>query len=148
MYATRNTTIGAAAGRRPLTPAEPVSRIMSTPVAEISSRATLTQVAEALTAAEVGALLVTEGARTLGVVSERDVVRALAEGGRPEVVWAADIVAPETVWATPADSIQDVARLMWEAEVRHIPLRTGGATIGMVSIRDVLAALLVSGQPQ
>jgi len=122
-------------------PADPVSTIMSTPVAEISARASLAQVAETLAAAEVGALVVVDGTTVLGVLSERDLVRALADGGDQDVLTAADLVSPETVWATPADTISAVADLMAEAEVRHIPLRAGGHPVGMVSIRDVLQVL-------
>lgn len=123
------------------TPADPVSTIMSAPVAEVSGRATLTQVAETLAAAEVGALVVVDGTTALGVVSERDLVCALADGADQDELTAEDLVSPETVWATPADSIGAVADLMASAEVRHIPLRTGGQPVGMVSIRDVLEVL-------
>jgi CBS domain-containing protein len=126
------------------TPADPVSTIMSTPVAEISGWSTLSQVAETLAAADIGALLVVEGATIFGVLSERDVVRALADNADPDVVLAADIVAPETVWAGPTDSIRYVAGLMREAEVRHIPLRAGDQVVGIVSIRDVIGVLLDS----
>jgi CBS domain-containing protein len=107
-------------------PTDPVRTIMSTPVSQVDGQASLREVAEALTSAGVGALVVVDGERTLGVVSERDVVRALAQGGDPDLVWAADVLAPETVWVRPADSIRAVAGLMWDAEVRHIPLRENG----------------------
>ena len=122
-------------------PADAVSSIMSTPVAEISGRASLMQVAETLTAAEVGALVVVDGVRAIGVVSERDLVRTLAEGEDQDALTAADLVSSETVWADPADTIGAVADLMADAEVRHIPLRAGARTVGMVSIRDILEVL-------
>jgi CBS domain-containing protein len=126
---------------RLLGPDDPVRSIMSTPVSEVDGQASLRHVAEVLTAARVGALIVVDGDRTVGVVSERDVVRALAQGGDPDVVWAADVVAAETVWGRPADSIRSVASRMWEAEVRHIPLKEDGKAVGIVSIRDVLDVL-------
>jgi CBS domain-containing protein len=122
-------------------PADPVSTIMSSPVAEITGRAGFVQVAETLAAAEVGALVVVDGATALGVVSERDLVRTLAEGRVQDDLTAADLVSPETVWAAPTDTIGTVADLMADAEVRHIPLRAGGLTVGMVSIRDILEVL-------
>jgi CBS domain-containing protein len=130
--------------RTGLRPGDPIRSIMAAPVAEIDAQATLREVADALTFAEVGALLVVDGTATLGVVSERDVVHTLARGGDADRVWAADLVAPETVWAGPKDSIRYVAGLMWEAEVRHIPLREDGKVVGMVSIRDVLDVLFQS----
>jgi CBS domain-containing protein len=121
---------------------DPVRAIMSAPVSEVDGQASLRELAEALASAGVGALMVVGDGRTLGVVSERDVVRALAQGGDPDVARAADVVATETVWARPSDTIRHVAGLMWEAEVRHIPLRENGKAIGMVSIRDILDALV------
>jgi len=70
---------------------------MSTSASQIDGHASLRRVAEVLTAADVGALVVIEGERTLGVVSERDVVRTLAEGGDPDAVRAADVVYRQTV---------------------------------------------------
>jgi CBS domain-containing protein len=130
--------------RTGLRPGDPIRAIMAAPVAEIDAQATLREVADTLTFAEVGALLVVDGTATLGVVSERDVVRTLARGCDADQVWAADMVAPETVWASPKDSIRYVAGLMWEAEIRHIPLREDGRVVGIVSIRDVLDVLFQS----
>jgi len=67
--------------RTGLRPGDPIRSIMAFPVAEIDAQATLREVADALTFAEVGALLVVDGTTALGVVSERDVVHALARGG-------------------------------------------------------------------
>jgi CBS domain-containing protein len=130
--------------RTELRPGDPIRSIMAAPVAEIDAQATLREVADGLTFAEVGALLVVDGTVPLGVVSERDVVHTLARGGDADQAWAVDLVAPETVWASPKDSIRYVAGLMWEAEVRHIPLREEGKVVGIVSIRDVLDVLFQS----
>ena len=97
--ACRKTAVGQVpAGWGGPAPTDPVRTIMSTPVSQVDGQASLREVAEALTSAGVGALVVVDGERTLGVVSERDVVRALAQGGDPDLVWAADVLAPETVW--------------------------------------------------
>lgn len=135
-----------AATIRPAGPHDPVERIMSSPVATIDGHDSLRVAAETLTAAHIGALIVTsdEDDRPLGLISERDVVRALAAGGDPDEVWAADVVGLDTVWANPTDSTFDVARLMRDAEVRHMPIRSGENCVGMVSIRDVLRILIGS----
>lgn len=131
--------------RRPAGPHDPVERVMSSPVATVDGHDSLRVAAETLSAANIGALIVTDdGDRPVGIISERDVVRALAAGGDPDEVWAADVVGLDTVWANPTDSTFDVARLMRDAEVRHVPIRSGEACVGMVSIRDVLRILIGS----
>ena len=138
------TTAGVATGRpsRHPGPADPVRMIMSTSVAAVDGDASAREVAERLADAEVGALVVRNGRHAPGIVSERDVLRALARGADLDTLCAADLEAPETVWAGTTDSIATVAGLMHQADVRHIPLRTDGQLAGMVSVRDVLSALL------
>ena len=121
---------------------DPVRAIMASSVVAIDSAATLRAVAVRLTEAEVGALMVTNGNAAPGILSERDVVRAVGRGADLEKVCASDLEAPETVWAESTDSIRDVAELMHQADVRHIPLQVHGELVGLVSIRDVLSVLL------
>jgi CBS domain-containing protein len=127
---------------RPVRASDPVRAVMSTSVVAIDGAASLREVAERLTEAEVGALMVANGDAAPGIVSERDVVHALSRGADFDRVSAADLEAPETVWAETTDSIREVAELMHEADVRHVPLRTDGRLAGVVSVRDVLAVLL------
>jgi CBS domain-containing protein len=123
-------------------PTEPIRAIMATSVVSIDGAASVRAVADRLTEAEVGALMVSNGHAAPGIVSERDVVHAVAAGDDLDAVCAADLEAPETVWAETTDSIRDVAALMHRADVRHIPLRTDGRLVGVVSVRDVLSVLL------
>jgi CBS domain-containing protein len=122
--------------------ADPVERIMSTPVTTVDEHDSLRVTAVTLADAEVGALVVLSQDTPLGIISERDVVHALAAGGDPDEVWAADVIGINTVWASPTDSIGHVAGLMRDAQVRHIPLRVQEAAVGIVSIRDIIGVLL------
>ena len=126
----------------PVRPTDPVRAIMATSVVSIDGAASVRAVADRLTEAEVGALMVSNGNAAPGIVSERDVVRAVAAGDDLDTVYAADLEAPETVWAETTDSIRDVAAAMHGADVRHRPLRTDGRLVGVVSVRDVLSVLL------
>ncbi|WP_020579283.1 DUF1918 domain-containing protein [Actinopolymorpha alba] len=121
---------------------DPVERIMSTPVLTVDERDSLRVAAVALADAEIGALVVLSGTTPLGMISERDVVHALAAGGNPDEVWATNLVGINTIWASPTDTIRQVAGLMRDADVRHIPVRIGDAVVGVVSIRDVQKVLL------
>ena len=77
---------------RPVTPASEVRKIMVWPVATVEASATVSEVAEALAADEIGALCVTDDGRLAGIVSERDVVVHLAAGADPAHLTAADVM--------------------------------------------------------
>jgi CBS domain-containing protein len=129
-----------------VSPHEPVERIMKAPVVTVEAHDTLRIAADALTDAEIGALVVMSGGTPMGIISERDVVHALAAGGDPDEVWASDVIALDTIWAKPSDPVSHVATLMRDGEVRHIPVRVRDTVVGMVSVRDVLKVLLTSPQ--
>ncbi len=128
----------------PSGPDDPVSTIMATPVATIDGGASLRAVAERLSAGGIGALVVVDRGTPVSVVSERDVVRALADGADVDAVWAMDMMPPEAVWASPDDSVRDIAGIMRRADIRHVPLRDGDALVGMVSSRDILTVFAES----
>lgn len=118
---------------------DPVRRIMGAPLITVDAHDSLRNAARTLAYADVGALVVLSDEVTpLGILCERDIVRALAGDGDPDEMWAADAIGADAVWAEPSDSIADVARLMRDAAVRHVPVRVQDAVVGMVSMRDVL----------
>ncbi|HEY8454378.1 MAG TPA: CBS domain-containing protein [Actinopolymorphaceae bacterium] len=123
-------------------PHDPVERIMRSPVLTVDEHDSLRTAAVTLSDADVGALIVTSNGEPLGILSERDVVRAVAAGGDPDEVWAGDVMAVETIWASPTDSTFDIALLMRDGNVRHVPLRVHDNCVGMVSVRDVLKVLI------
>lgn len=111
-------------------------------VARVDQSLTLREVAEELAADEVGAVLVDGPRGPLGVVSERDIVTVLATGGDPEAHQAGEAMSPDIVWASANESIGAVARRMCEAGIRHIPIGDGRHVVGVVSMREVLGALV------
>ncbi len=125
-----------------------VRSLVARPVATVSEDASLREIAEALVGDEVGALLVLHQDVPVGIVSERDIVRAIAEGADPADVSTSDVMTFDTVWAAPSDPIVEVGRTMLDAGVRHMPIRTDERVIGMVSIRDVVRVMLHEPVPQ
>lgn len=88
----------------------------------------------------IGAVVVSaDGSRVDGIVSERDIVRALAARGA--AVLAEPVTAIHTTdvhTVEPEASLEDVERLMTERRFRHVPVVVGGALRGLVSIGDVV----------
>ena len=89
----------------------------------------------------IGALVVVDGGGGLaGIVSERDVVRALA---RVEAILAAPISAIMTrdvIIGTPQDDLVAAGNTMTERHIRHLPVMDGGRLVGMISIGDIVKA--------
>jgi CBS domain-containing protein len=121
---------------------DPVGTVVSTPVATVRPTATLREAARLLAAARVGLLVVLDHRGVRGVLSERDVVAAVADGEDVEIERVADYLVDDLVTVDEKVSIDAAARTMSEAELRHLTVAREGEVIGVVSIRDVVAALL------
>jgi CBS domain-containing protein len=88
----------------------------------------------------IGALVVTRDNTIIeGIISERDIVRALGEWGSDiGGMRVATLMSREVVTCTESDSVVDLARLMTERRIRHLPVVERGALVGIVSIGDVV----------
>jgi len=95
----------------------------------------------------VGAVLVMEGDRLVGILTERDMLRAVAQGFNDEakvVDWMTK--HPETIEAT--DSTDHAAALMIHGGFRHLPVLEEGSVAGIVSIRDLMRVALQDMSPR
>jgi CBS domain-containing protein len=115
----------------------PVASIMHASVHAIDRDCTLRSAAERLRDAEVGTLAIMEGAAIDGILSERDVVRALADGADPDTVWVADVMSEFPRYLTPGDSVHGALEIMLAAGIRHLPVVDDSELVGIVSIRDL-----------
>jgi CBS domain-containing protein len=75
----------------------------------------------------------------IGIISERDIVRAIASGGAAAIEQpVSTIMTREVLCCEPEDSIADVMSMMTARRFRHLPVKDNGKLIGMVSIGDVV----------
>jgi CBS domain-containing protein len=118
----------------------PVSALSADSVLRVDPDADLWTVAAALAAADVGILVVGQGDDVQGVVSERDVVRALAAHRGVGETTAAEIAHRDLVWCDAHADVADVAEEMMEHYVRHVLIEDEGELVGIVSARDLLGA--------
>ena len=94
---------------------------------------------ELLARYEVGALMVMQGGRLVGVVSERDYTRKVALQGRnSKETPVADIMTRNVITVTPNTGTRICMALMSEKKIRHLPVVDGDTVVGMISIRDIL----------
>lgn len=110
-------------------------------VLTIAPTETVAALLAALAEHNVGALLVVDGGDVKGVVSERDVVRRLAERGPALLDATVDqIMTSLVVSCTSKDTVDSVAATMTERRVRHMPVLDDGVLVGVVSIGDVVSS--------
>lgn len=124
-----------------------MSRIMTDKVGALEFRQaivlsagdTLRDAARTLWLEDVGAAIVDDGDRPVGILSERDVVAEAARGGNLDELRVRDAMTQHFVSARPYETVQDAAYQMLERGIRHLPIEDdAGRVIGMVSIRDLL----------
>lgn len=124
-----------------LGPRDPVGRLVQRDPVVVAEKLTLRAVAAVLSGAGIGAALVDRGDGTLGIVSERDIVRALADDADPDEIWSADVMTEDLVAADVSEPILQVALRMLDEGIRHIAIGEGDDIVGVVSARDVFAVL-------
>jgi len=88
----------------------------------------------------IGILLVTDDAGAIsGIISERDLVRGAAQNdGDISGLKVSDLMTPNVITCTPADSLQKITSVMTSKRVRHLPVLDGKTLRGLISIGDVL----------
>jgi CBS domain-containing protein len=120
-------------------PDDAIRMLVHRPAVQIHAEDSLRAVAETLTEESVCVAMV-KGTHPPFLVSERDLVAALAEGVDPDSTRAADVLTEDVASATPDETILDVGVRMLDNEIRHLPI-VEDDVVGVVSARDVLAAL-------
>jgi len=119
---------------------EGILRAKGARVVTIKPDATVRDLVDGLREERIGAMVVSEDGRSvLGIISERDVVRGLAERG-PRVLdtLVADLMTRNVVSCTPQDTVKQVMAEMTRRRIRHLPVVTNGVLTGIVSIGDVV----------
>ncbi len=120
-----------------------VLAVKGSSVEVIAPDATLEQVVHRLGARRIGALVVTDGAAVVGIVSERDVVRALADTGKGALDQPVrDVMSAPVTTCGPDDEVIALMSLMTEQRFRHVPVLDAGRLCGIVSIGDVVKSRL------
>jgi len=113
----------------------------------VAPDARISEVVGILAEKHIGAVLVTDGGRLVGILSERDVVRSLAGQGASTLDLAASALMtsnPRT--ATPDITVEQAMGLMTEGRFRHLPIIENGQLAGLVSIGDVVKAMIEQSQ--
>ncbi len=105
----------------------------------VQRNATVLDAVRAMAASNVGIVAVLDGDRLVGVFSERDVVRRVVDGGlEPGRTPIAEVMTTDLVVADADEDYQSAMRKMDQANIRHLPVVSGGRLLSMLSIRDLM----------
>jgi signal-transduction protein with cAMP-binding, CBS, and nucleotidyltransferase domain len=124
-----------------------VGDVMSRSLLTVEATTALARAAERMCDLNVGAILVLSGDSVSGILTERDVLRAVAQGGVEGTNVAAWMTRdPETVDAD--ESTRQAASIMIHGGFRHLPVLDGGRPVGIVSIRDLMRVVVDDESPR
>jgi CBS domain-containing protein len=109
----------------------------------ISPNATVFEAIELMDSANVGALLVMENERLVGIISERDYTRKVfLRGRRSRETLVSEIMSTNLFTAHPHQSVDECMRLMTEKHIRHLPVLDGDRVVGVISIGDLVKHII------
>ena len=115
-----------------------ISAIMTTDLATVGPEYNVADVASVMDARGIGSVIVLEDDRVLGILTERDILKVIGAGEDPKNVAAHEALSDDLITIRPEASVEEAAREMVNAKVRHLPVISDEGLIGMVSMRDLV----------
>ncbi|HEX5557970.1 MAG TPA: CBS domain-containing protein [Gaiellales bacterium] len=109
-------------------------------VLTIEPSVSLAEAARAMRRRDVGAAVVYDGGSLVGIFTERDLLRAIADSSHPDEDRVEDYMTPDPITLPPDHLPSEAAQIMHDRKFRHIPVVDEGRLIGIVSIRDLVTA--------
>jgi CBS domain-containing protein len=109
--------------------------------------ATVYEALQVMAEKEIGALLVVEGSRMIGIFSERDYARkVILKGKSSRDITVEEIMSPKVFYVRPEQSVEECMALMTEKRIRHLPVLGEEELAGVISIGDVVKAIISDQQ--
>ncbi|WP_255198385.1 CBS domain-containing protein [Halorarius litoreus] len=118
-----------------------VRNYMTTDVATVTPEATVRTVAQRLSEARIGSLVVVDGKTPVGVVTESDLTRLVAGGGDPSATYVSDVMTEDPVTVGPDTTLAAAATLLVEGSFRRLPVLDGGDLVGIITASDLVEAV-------
>ena len=117
-----------------------VREVMSPDVATVASDASVSDAAKVMVKGGFGSVIIVHGKMLVGILTERDVLRAAANETDLSTASVEDWMTPDPETAEPDLETEDAAGIMLSRGFRHLPVTQDGDLVGIVSLRDVLSA--------
>ena len=118
-----------------------VSEIMTNAAVIDQPDDTLSEAARKMWEQQTGSLLVMDGDDLVGIVTERDVLKAVATGMAVDDTRISQVMSKDLVTVGPGTSLREAAKVMAERWIRHLPVLDNGKLVGVISQRDLSGVL-------
>jgi CBS domain-containing protein len=118
-----------------------VSEIMTGAAVTDRPDDTLDEAASKMWKQQTGSLLVMEGEDLVGILTERDVLKAVATGVNTKETRVSEVMTKDLITVGPQTSLREAAKVMADRWIRHLPVMDGGKVVGVVSQRDLAGVL-------
>ena len=118
-----------------------VSEIMTNAAVIDQPDDTLAEAARKMWEQQTGSLLVIDGEDLVGILTERDILKAVATGMRLDDTRISQVMSKDLVTVGPGTSLREAARVMAERWIRHLPVLDNGKLVGVISQRDLSGVL-------
>ena len=118
-------------------------------VVTITEARSVLAAAQALVDHNIGGLVVTEGDRLTGILTERDILRVTAQSpGKLDSIQVGTVMTRDLITAGPQDQLAEMMDLMTENKIRHLPVLEGDRLVGIISIGDLVNASRVEAEKE
>jgi CBS domain-containing protein len=122
-----------------------VSDIMTAACLTDSAEDSVAEASAKMRQNQTGSILVMDSGKLTGILTERDVLRVVAEGKDPKTVTVQDEMTANPVTIPPHTALRDAAQMMFDKWFRHLPVMTNeGDVVGIISLRDLLTIVAES----
>ena len=115
-----------------------ISQIMTRDLVTVGPEYNVADVASLMHARGIGSVIVLEDDRVLGILTERDVIATIGAGEDPKTVAAHEALTDDLITIGPDATVEEAAREMVKARVRHLPVVSDEGLVGIVSMRDLV----------
>jgi len=118
-----------------------VHEIMEKEVEKTTSDMTVTDAAKKMVSEGVGYLIIVEGAKLAGIVTEDDIIKkVVAEGKNPHEVTLSKIMVKDVIYARPKMTLEEIAQIMTDKKIKKVPIVEGKHLLGIVTAAHVVAS--------
>jgi CBS domain-containing protein len=125
-----------------------VRDVASSSVVVVGPEHTVRDAARMMAQHHVGSAVVTDAEQLAGILTERDVLKLVAQGADPDGATVADMMTRDVVTVGPDWDLVEAAEEMARRRIRHLVVFEGGQLLGVLSVRDVLPHLLPERQSE
>jgi CBS domain-containing protein len=119
-----------------------IGDVMTGQIVAVAPEDTLGEAAERMAEQGVGSAVVTDGGRLIGILTERDLMKAVAGRVHTSEARVREWMTADPITASESTSADEAMRTMLDNGFRHLPVIAGGRTVGVVSLRELMRAAL------